>query len=151
MNPSQALATTCANEIDPEDADLVTSRVREWYGQDTDWHCYAEDAVKWHPDFSYDYVWTNIPFGSWSHSNLPRQIVRNIVKSEAILISKINTFKKHIRDSIFMEFPGICYWVAISHYDANYTGHSKFWLDAYPTLTGYHFIKETEEPTGRNR
>lgn len=150
MSKQQALATTCANELVKEAADEVTSRVRAWYGQETDWTCKNEDAVKLQLDFDYDYVWTNLPFGSWGRSNLPRQIVRHLVKSEAILISKLNTFKKHIRDYTEHEFPGIMYHVAISHYDANYTGHSKFWLDAYPQLTGYHFIKETDQPTGRN-
>ena len=151
MTKQQALATTCANELVKESADLVTSRVREWYGQDTDWTCKNEDAINMQLDFDYDYVWTNLPFGSWRHSTFPRQIARHLVKSEAILISKCNTFKKYIREVTYHEFPGIMYDVAIQHYDLNYTGHSKFWLDPYPQLTGYHFIKETEEPTGRNR
>lgn len=151
MTKQQALETTCANELVKEAADEVTSKVIDWYGQATDWTCKNEDAVKMQLDFDYDYIWTNLPFGSWMQSNLPRQIARHLVKSEAILISKCNTFKKHIKEVTYHEFLGIMYDVAIQHYDLNYTGHSKFWLDPYPQLTGYHFIKETEECTGRNR
>lgn len=60
MTKEQALNTTCANELVKECADMVTSRVRAWYGQDTDWICKNEDAVKMQLDF--DYVWTNLPF-----------------------------------------------------------------------------------------
>nr|DAW67896.1 MAG TPA: N-6 DNA Methylase [Caudoviricetes sp.] len=80
ISKEEALSQVYANELISEDANLVTQNVKDWLGHDTDWKCYCQDAVTWKPDFEYDYVLTNLPFGSWRHSTLPRQIVRNLVK-----------------------------------------------------------------------
>lgn len=137
LTAEQALSTTFANELDKKYADECTERVRQWAREhnvvDTQWTCMNEDAKTY--DFSqihYDYVWTNLPFGSWIYSQLPKQIAKNVVKSEAILISKSN-FKKFIKEYKIVDFPGICWKCQISHYDLN-CKDSKHWLDKYRHL-----------------
>lgn len=137
LTAEQALSTTFANEIDKKYADECTERVRQWaieHNVDTQWKCMNEDAKTY--DFSqitYDYVWTNLPFGSWISAQLPKQIAKNVVKSEAILISKATAFKKFIKEYKIVDFPGIIYKCQISHYDLN-CKDSKSWLDKYRHL-----------------
>lgn len=137
LTAEQALSTTFANELDKKYADECTERVRQWareHNVDTLWTCMNEDAIKY--DFSqihYDYVWTNLPFGSWIYYQLPKQIAKNVVKSEAILISKATAFKKFIKEYKIVDFPGICWKCQISHYDLN-CKDSKSWLDKYRHL-----------------
>lgn len=138
LSAEQALSTTFANEIDKKYADECTERVRQWAREhnvvDTQWTCINEDAKTY--DFSqipYDYVWTNLPFGSWIYSQLPKQIAKNVIKSQGILITKPTTFKKFIKEYKIVDFPGICWKCQISHYDLN-CKESKSWLDKYRHL-----------------
>ena len=137
LTAEQALSTTFANELDKKYADECTERVRQWareHNVDTQWTCMNEDAKTYNfSQIHYDYVWTNLPFGSWIYSQLPKQIAKNVVKSEAILISKANTFKKFIKEYKIVDFPGICWKCQISHYDLN-CKDSKSWLDKYRHL-----------------
>lgn len=86
LTPEQAINTTFANELDKKYADECTERVRQWakdHRIDTDWTCMNEDAKTY--DFSqinYDYIWTNLPFGSWTYAQLPNAIAKNTIKSE---------------------------------------------------------------------
>ena len=137
LSPEEALRSTFANELDKRYADQCTERVRAWakdQGIDTDWICMNEDAKTF--DFSqlpYEYVWTNLPFGSWKISQLPAKIAKNTVKNEAILISKATSFSKFVREYRIVDFPGIAFKAQISHYDRN-CKESKSWLDKYKPL-----------------
>ena len=137
MSPEEALTSTFANELDKRYADECTERVRAWakdHGITTDWTCLNEDAKTY--DFCnipYEYVWTNLPFGSWSNTQLPAKIAKNTVKSEAILVSKATSFSKFVREYKILDFPDIAYKAQISHYDVN-CKESKSWVDKYRPL-----------------
>lgn len=140
LTPQEALNTTWANEIDEKYAIECSERVREWAedkGFTTHWTCMNEDAQSY--DFSqipYEYVWTNLPFGSWTvklNQYLPNRITKNVIKSEGILITKPTTFKKFVKDYKIIEFPGIAFKCQISHYDLH-CAESKFWMDKYKSL-----------------
>lgn len=137
LTPEESLNTTWANEFDEKYAIECTERVRKWAedkGIHTQWTCMIEDAETY--DFSkipYEYVWTNLPFGSWKNAQLPKNITKNVVKSEGILITKPTTYKKHIKDYKIIDFPGIFYKVQISHYDLK-CSESKSWLDKYKSI-----------------
>lgn len=140
LTPEQALNTTFANELDTKCANECTDRVNKWAIDkgiiNTQWKCMNEDAIKY--DFSklpYDYVWTNLPFGSFGGNcvHLPYNITKNVVKSEAILISKPTTFNKYVKDYKIIQFPQIAFKCQISHYDLN-CKESKSWLDKYKSL-----------------
>ena len=137
LTPEEALNTTWANEIDEKYAVECSERVREWAedkGIHLQWTCMNEDAQTY--DFMqipYEYVWTNLPFGSWLQQHLPKSITKNVVKSEGILITKPTTFKKFVKDYKIVDFPGICYKVQITHYDLNCT-ESKSWNDKYKSI-----------------
>lgn len=137
LTPQEALNTTWANEFDEKYAIECTERVREWAedkGIHTQWTCMNEDAQTY--DFSqipYEYVWTNLPFGSWSNCQLPNKITKNVVKSEGILITKPTTYKKHVKEYKILDFPGIFYKVQISYYDLQ-CAESKSWMDKYKSI-----------------
>ena len=137
LTPEEALNTTWANEFDEKYAIECSERVREWAedkGIHTQWTCMNEDAVTY--DFSkipYEYVWTNLPFGSWKKSQLPKIITKNVVKSEGILITKPTTYKKFVKEYKIVDFPGIFYKVQISYYDLKCT-ESKSWMDKYKSI-----------------
>lgn len=140
LTPEEALNTTWANEIDEKYAIECSERVREWAedkGITTQWTCMNEDAQSY--DFShipYEYVWTNLPFGSFDgnlNQFLPNRITKNVVKAEGILITKTTTFKKFIKDYKIVDFPGIAFKCQISHYDLNYT-ECKSWIDKYKSI-----------------
>lgn len=141
LTPQEALNTTWANEIDEKYAIECSERVREWAedkGIHTQWTCMNEDAQTY--DFSqipYEYVWTNLPFGSFNKVNLnqflPNRITKNVVKSEGILITKPTTFKKFVKEYKIVDFPGVAVKCQISHYDLKCT-ESKCWMDKYKSI-----------------
>lgn len=139
LSPIEALNTTWANEIDSKYANECTERVKSWAkdkGINTNWSCMNEDSTSY--DFrqiSYEYVWTNLPFGCYggAGATLPRSITKNVVKSEAILITKSTSLNKYIKEYKILDFPGIKYKCQISHYDLKCT-ESVSWLDKYKSL-----------------
>jgi len=140
LTPEEALNTTWANEIDEKYAIECSERVREWAedkGIHTQWTCMNEDAQSY--DFSqipYEYVWTNLPFGSFDgnlNQFLPNRITKNVVKSEGILITKPTTYKKFVKEYNIVDFPGIAVKCQISHYDLNCI-ECKSWLDKYKSI-----------------
>lgn len=139
LTPEEALNTTWANEFDEKYAIECTERVREWAedkGIHTHWTCMNEDAQIY--DFSqipYEYVWTNLPFGIYGGNNpyLPNIITKNVIKFEAILISKATTFNKYVKEYKLLDFPQIVWKCQISHYDLK-CKESKCWMDKYKSL-----------------
>lgn len=138
LTPQEALNTTWANELEEKYVIECTDRVNKWANDkgivNTQWKCMNEDAMKY--DFRYipyEYVWTNLPFGSCICAYLPNYITKNVVKCEGIIITKATTFKKYVKDYKIMEFPGIEFKCQISHYDLN-CKESKSWLDKYKSL-----------------
>lgn len=138
LTPQEALNTTWANELEEKYANECTDRVNKWANDkgiiNAQWKCMNEDAKSY--DFSYipyEYVWTNLPFGSCICAYLPNYIAKNIVKCEGIIITKATTFKKYVKDYKIVDFPGIVYKCQISHYDLN-CKESKSWLDKYKSL-----------------
>ena len=140
LTPQEALNTTFANEIDEKYAIECSERVREWAednGFTTHWTCMNEDAQSYNfSQIPYEYVWTNLPFGSWTvklNQYLPNRITKNVIKLEGILITKPTTFKKFVKEYKIIDFPGIAVKCQISHYDLNCT-ESKSWMDKYKSL-----------------
>lgn len=140
LTPQEALNTTFANEIDEKYAIECSERVREWAedkGITTHWTCMNEDAQSY--DFNqipYEYVWTNLPFGSFDgnlNQYLPNRITKNVVKSEGILITKPTTFKKFVKEYKIVDFPGVAVKCQISHYDLK-CACSKSWMDKYKSI-----------------
>lgn len=140
LTPEEALNTTWANEIDEKYAIECSERVREWAedkGITTHWTCMNEDAQTYNfSQIPYEYVWTNLPFGSFNgnlNQYLPNRITKNVVKSEGILISKATSFKKFVKDYKIIDFPGIAIKCQISYYDLN-CACSKCWMDKYKSI-----------------
>lgn len=139
LTPQEALNTTWANEIDEKYAIECSERVREWAedkGIHTQWTCMNEDAQSYNfSQIPYEYVWTNLPFGSYGGNNpyLPNRITKNVIKLQGILITKTTTFNKFVKEYKIVDFPGICWKCQISHYDLN-CACSKSWMDKYKSL-----------------
>lgn len=137
--PEEALNTTFANELDEKYANACTERVRQWAkdkGITSNWTCTNEDAASY--DFSnihYEYVWTNLPFGSNSFpmTKLPNRITQNVVRSKGIFITKPTTYKHHVKDYKVVDFPGIDFRCQISYYDLH-CSESKTIMDRYTSL-----------------
>lgn len=140
LTPQEALNTTWANELEEKYAIECTDRVNKWANDkgiiNAQWKCMNEDATSYNFSYiPYEYVWTNLPFGSCGYPmvKLPNIITKNVVKCQAILISKATTFKKYVKDYKIVDFPVILYKCQISHYDLN-CKESKSWLDKYKSL-----------------
>lgn len=140
LTPQEALNTTFANEIDEKYAIECTERVREWAedkGIITYWTCMNEDAQTYNfSQIPYEYVWTNLPFGSFDgnlNQFLPNRITKNVVKSEGIIITKPTTYNKFVKEYKIVDFPAITVKCQISHYDLN-CAESKSWLDKYKSI-----------------
>lgn len=139
LTPQEALNTTFANEIDEKYAIECSERVREWAedkGFTTHWTCMNEDAQSYNfSQIPYEYVWTNLPFGSYGGNNpfLPNRITKNVVKSEGIIITKPTAFNKFVKEYKIVDFPGICWKCQISYYDLN-CACSKSWMDKYKSF-----------------
>ena len=129
MNPQQAIDTTYVNEIDVDIHAILIERMSEWCKEH---NCIInmnniknEDARtinfnEWCGDYR---VICNIPYGSWSNSSLPRQIINNLNKP-AVYLTKWSTGcnQKYCKSVIKFEnvvFPGIVYDCLLWQYDPN--------------------------------
>ena len=126
MTPFEAMNSTYANELNRERYSIMLNRIITWC-EEHDIICDIEhftnlDAreLKWSVDYK---VITNLPFGSWSNSNLPKQIINNLNKP-AVYLTKWSTgcnqkYCKSVIKFENIEFPGIVYDCLLWQYDPN--------------------------------
>lgn len=128
MTPFEAMNTTYANELDRERYLIMLDRVKEWCEERdvmTDIEHFTNmDAreLKWSVDYK---VITNLPFGCWSCSTLPKQIITHLNKP-GVYLTKWSTgcntkFCKSVIKFENIEFPGIVYDCLLWQYDPNIT------------------------------
>lgn len=128
MTPQQAVDTTYMNEFDKDLYDKMVQRVIMWCDEHNvnigllHNHIFNEDArtLKLNVDYK---VITNLPFGSWTNSSLPRQIINNLQKP-AVYLTKWSTGcnQKYCKSVLKFEnvvFPGIVYDCLLWLYDPN--------------------------------
>jgi len=127
MTPQQAIDTTYANEFDEEKYKELICRVLDWCSNNKadlkiD-HITMQDARTLDMgNIDYNII-TNLPFGSWSNSSLPRQIINNL-KKPAVYLTKWSTGcnQKYCKSVLKFEnvvFPGIVYDCLLWLYDPN--------------------------------
>lgn len=127
MTPQQAIDTTYANEFDEEKYKELISRVLDWCSNNKAElkidHITMQDARTLNMgNIDYNII-TNLPFGSWSNSSLPRQIINNL-KKPAVYLTKWSTGcnQKYCKSVLKFEnivFPGIVYDCLLWLYDPN--------------------------------
>lgn len=127
MTPQQAIDTTYANEFDEEKYKELISRVLDWCSNNNAElkidHITMQDARTLDMgNIEYNII-TNLPFGSWNNSSLPRQIINNLRKP-AVYLTKWSTGcnQKYCRSVLKFEnvvFPGIVYDCLLWLYDPN--------------------------------
>lgn len=127
MTPQQAIDTTYANEVDEEKYKELISRVFDWCSNNNAElkidHITMQDARTLDMgNIEYNII-TNLPFGSWNNSSLPRQIINNLRKP-AVYLTKWSTGcnQKYCRSVLKFEnvvFPGIVYDCLLWLYDPN--------------------------------
>lgn len=127
MPPQQAIDTTYANEFDEEKYKELISRVLDWCSNNKAElkidHITMQDARTLDMgNIDYNII-TNLPFGSWSNSSLPRQIINNL-KKPAVYLTKWSTGcnQKYCKSVLKFEnvvFPGIVYDCLLWLYDPN--------------------------------
>lgn len=128
MTPQQAVDTTYMNEFDKDLYDKMVQRVIMWCDEHNvnigllHNHIFNEDARTLKLNVDYNII-TNLPFGSWSNSSLPRQIINNLRKP-AVYLTKWSTGcnQKYCRSVLKFEnvvFPGIVYDCLLWLYDPN--------------------------------
>lgn len=128
MTPVEAVMTTYANEFDRERYETMIMRVVEWCDEHNvnigllHGRYFNEDAriLKLESDYK---IITNLPFGSWNNTNLPKQIITNLNKP-AVYLTKWSTgcnkkFSKSVLKFENIEFPGIVYDCLLWQYDPN--------------------------------
>lgn len=128
MTANEAINTTFANEYDEERFEKLCCRVFEWCKQHdvpTEMTCgmlFNLDVRELELPFDYK-VLTNLPFGCWSCSNLPKQIITHLNKP-GVYLTKWSTgcntkFCKSVIKFENIEFPGIVYDCLLWQYDPN--------------------------------
>lgn len=152
MTPFEAMDSTYANELNRERYLIMLNRVITWC-EDHDIMCDIEhftnlDAreLKWSVDYK---VITNLPFGSWSNSSLPKQIINNLNKP-AIYLTKWSTgcYKKyvpHVKKFENVVFPGIVYDTLLWEYDPKYTEGDIWIYWPLPKLSKHKLKKNWKE------
>lgn len=130
MTPQEAIDTTYANEFDTPVYDALTARLKTYctehninYRED---NITNQDARVCKPGCDKYEIITNLPFGSWNNSNLPRQIINNYSDIRAVYLTKWTTgcYKKyvpHVKKFENVVFPGIVYDTLLWEYDPKYT------------------------------
>ena len=130
LTPQEAIDTTYANEFDTAVYDLLTARVRAYCEQNNISYRPENitnlDARTCKPACDKYEIITNLPFGSWNNSNLPRQIINNYADIRAVYLTKWTTgcYKKyvpHVKKFENVVFPGIVYDTLLWEYDPEYT------------------------------
>ena len=154
MTPQEAIDTTYANELDPVMYDQLTARI--WgLCEANGWKYRPEnlsnqDARKYKPACGNYEIITNLPYGSFANSCLPRQIIDNYSDIRAVYLTKWSTgcYKKyvpHVKKFENVVFPGIVYDTLLWEYDPEYTDGDIWIYWPLPKLPKHKLMKNWKE------
>lgn len=138
IDPQTAIMRVKANELDKEESQKCTDRVKDWckqYNFDTEWTCMNEDAISY-KFTDYDYIFANLPFGSNGNSHIPSLILKNIIiDKKGVVMTKNHLRIKHCVKYNTYKFPNIKFKVKASLIDYNYNNtDNEVWFDKYKDL-----------------
>lgn len=154
MTPQEAVDTTFANELDTAVYDALTARVKAYcelnniiYRPE---NITNQDARTCKPGCDKYEIITNPPYGSWSNSNLPRQIINNYADIRAVYLTKWTTgcYKKyvpHVKKFENVVFPGIVYDTLLWEYDPKYNDGDIWIYWPLPKLPKHKLKKNWKE------
>lgn len=130
MTPQEAIDTTYANEFDTPVYDVLTVRLKSYCDEHSIYfrpeNTTNLDARTCRPSCDKYEIITNLPFGSWSNSSLPKQIINNYSDIRAVYLTKwttgcYNKYVPHVKKFENVVFPGIAYDTLLWEYDPEYT------------------------------
>lgn len=95
MTPQQAIDSTYGNELFKERYDDMIKRLKEFCINNNcnfpESNFTNEDILKKEINIENYEIITNLPFGCWTNSNLPRQIINKFIDTKAIYLTKWST------------------------------------------------------------
>lgn len=154
MTPQDAINTTYGNELNKERYDILVTRVKEFCKnhncQYPEKNFSNDDILKKEIDFDNYEIITNLPFGSWSNSNLPRQIINKFIDIKAVYLTKWTTgcnkkYVPHVKKFENVVFPGIVYDTLLWEYDPEYTEGDIWIYWPLPKLPKHKLRKDWKE------
>ena len=154
MPVQEAIDTTYANEFDTEVYDQLVKRLKGYCERNNvefrPDHITNEDARKFKPACDKYEIITNLPFGSWTDSNLPKAIINNYADIRAVYLTKWSTgcYKKyvpHVKKFENVVFPGIIYDTLLWEYDPEYTEGDIWIYWPLPKLSKHKLKKNWKE------
>lgn len=154
MTPQEAIDTTFANEFDTDVYNQLTARVRAYCEQNNivyrPENITNQDARMCKPACDGYEIITNLPFGSWNNSSLPRQIINNYSDIRAVYLTKWTTgcykkFVPHVKKFENVVFPGIIYDTLLWEYDPNYNDGDIWIYWPLPKLPKHKLRKNWKE------
>ena len=160
MTSQEAVDTTIANEFDTIIYNKLVERVYNWCAEH---NCIINknnlsnnDAQIFRPTCDKYEIITNLPFGNWTNSSLPRKIINNYSDIHSVYLTKWSTgcYKKyvaHVKKFENVVFPGILYDSLLWEYDPNYT-EGDIWLYwPLPKLSNHKLKKNWKEIVNGNK
>ena len=154
MTPQQAIDSTYGNELNKERYDDMIKRLKEFCINNNcnfpESNFTNEDILKKEIDIENYEIITNLPFGSWSNSNLPRQIINKFTDTKAIYLTKWSTgcnkkYVQHVKKFENIVFPGIVYDTLLWEYDPEYTEGDIWIYWPLPKLPKHKLRKDWKE------
>ena len=154
MTPQEAIDTTYANELDETSYIALTERVKAYCEANNivyrPENITNQDARTCKPVCGGYEIITNLPFGSWVNSNLPKAIINNYSDIRAVYLTKWSTgcYKKyvpHVKKFENVVFPGIVYDTLLWEYDPNYKDGDIWIYWPLPKLPKHKLRKDWKE------
>ena len=154
MTPQQAIDSTYGNELNKERYDDMVRRLKEFCIVNNcnfpESNFTNEDILKKEIDIENYEIITNLPFGCWANSNLPRQIINKFIDRKAIYLTKWSTgcnkkYVQHVKKFENVVFPGIVYDTLLWEYDPEYTEGDIWIYYPLPKLPKHKLRKNWKE------
>lgn len=154
MTPQEAVDTTYANEFDGPVYSALEERVKDYCKQNDivyrPENLSNQDARKYKPACGNYEIITNLPFGSFANSCLPRQIIDNYSDIRAVYLTKwttgcYNKYVPHVKKFENVVFPGIVYDTLLWEYDPEYTDGDIWIYWPLPKLPKHKLKKNWKE------
>ena len=154
MAQQEAIDTTFANELDETSYIALTERVKAYCEANNivyrPENITNQDARTCKPACDGYEIITNLPFGSWNNSNLPKQIINNYADIHAVYLTKWSTgcYKKyvpHVKKFENVVFPGIIFDTLLWEYDPEYTEGDIWIYWPLPKLPKHKLRKDWKE------
>jgi hypothetical protein len=154
MTPQEAIDTTYANEFDTSVYNALTARLKTYCDEHNinyrEENITNQDARVCKPGCDKYEIITNLPFGSWTNSNLPKQIINNYSDIHAVYLTKWSTgcyekYVPHVKKFENVVFPGIVYDTLLWEYDPEYTEGDIWIYWPLPKLPKHKLKKNWQE------